>query len=153
MNTSLQKTKIHGLPGYYLTDDDFVFSDYSNRKLVRRWIHREWHTALRMPGGRLRIMPHSALHDPNFNPDKFQRTPYPPADSRPIPGFSSYVITHWGAVWRVEPYRNNRWGKRTPFALTEIEHHGSRYYRMTGDNGKLRSIRAQKLLEQVWDDK
>lgn len=153
MTTELQKTKINGLPGYYLTNDDFVFSEYSNRKMTRKWVKRGWATALRMPGGRLRIVPHDALRDPDFNPDKFQRRPKPPADARPVPGFPAYVITHWGAVWRVAPYRNNRWGKKTPFALVEIEHHGSRYYRLTGEDGKVRSIRAQKLLEQVWGDK
>lgn len=158
MNMRMVKP-IKGLPGYILTPDNYVYSKEACRKLTRRWFKQEWYSGIRF-NHKTYFLSHREMSSPlfdiegvikssteNLDGDDAQQIP-----TQQIPGFPAYVVSEKGEVWRVKPYNNNNRGRKTPFQLKVRKHHGSDYYKLTAEDGKVSIKRAARIVKEAWSD-
>lgn len=151
---STKAKPIKGLPGYVITPDNYVYSMSSCRKLKRRWYKQEWYSGIRV-NQKTFYLSHRELSSPLFDMENVIKEDSPEAicdETRNIPGFPAYEVSKDGKVWRVKPYKRNNRGRKTPFQLKIRKHHGSDYYKLTAEDGKISIRRVARIVGECWPE-
>jgi|7_EtaG_2_1085326.scaffolds.fasta_scaffold29803_1 hypothetical protein len=141
MTTKNHFTPIKGAANYALGASGYVYNVKTKHRLKRHWIANRWHTTLRTDDGRCIRLPHD-------NPDA--RTLSLPSDTYvPVPDFPDYVVTPYGAVWKVNNLRGPR--SRHPFMVTEYFHRKNRpYVRLRDKRGRQCHVPVSRIMDRCF---
>ena len=133
-------TPVLGASDYALCDNGFVYNTKTKKRLTRTWVDSGWQTQVKTDDGTIVRV----YHD---DPDARTRT-LPPDSYTPIPDYPDYVVTPYGAVWKV---RNliGRCG-RHPFIVQESYRGNQPYVRLRSKEGKKHNIPLSRIMETCY---
>jgi len=134
-------TPIKGASDYGLSPRGYIYNVKTKRRLKRHWISNQWHSTVVTDDGRSIRVSHE-------NPDA--RTLHLPTDTYvPVPDFPDYVVTPYGAVWKVKNLRGPR--SRQPFMVTEYYHRKHQpYVRLRGKHGKQCHVPVSRIMDHCF---
>ena len=132
---------------YVVSDNGHVFNMKTGRMLKQHWNGYSTYTIIKDPVGK----------QFRFNHLKMLLKPYVELTkewvmnkdgAKIIPNFPDYAISHYGAVYRINPPKRGPQAGKV-FMVSELTKKGFPYVRLQGTKNP-RQVRLDKLVEQVW---
>lgn len=127
---------IEGASDYALSDNGYVYNTKTQQRMTRAWIDTGWQTQVKADDGATRRIRHD---------DPEARTRTLPHDSyTPIPDYPDYVVTPYGAVWKVA----NLIGRsgRHPFIIQEFYRGNQPYVTLRNAEGKSHNLPMSRIM-------
>lgn len=140
MSQSPVFTPIPGASDYALSDNGFVYNTKTKKRMTRSWIDSGWQTQVKADDGSTRRIRHT---------DPEARTRTLPRDSyTPIPDYPDYVVTPYGAVWKVSNLVGG--SGRHPFIVQESYRGNQPYVRLRSAEGKKHNIPLSRIMDTCY---
>lgn len=127
---------IEGASDYALSDNGYVYNTKTQRRMARAWIDMGWQTQVKADDGATRRIRHT-------DPEACTRTL--PTDSyTPIPDYPDYVVTPYGAVWKIANLIGR--GGRHPFIVREFFFYKKPYVALRNAEGKKHNVPMSRIM-------
>tara|TARA_R110002051_G_scaffold86774_2_gene152865 strand:- start:2682 stop:3113 length:432 start_codon:yes stop_codon:yes gene_type:complete len=133
-------TPVEGASDYSLSNNGYVYNVKTRQRLARTWIDMGWQTQVKDDAGDIRRIRHD-------DPDSRTRT-LPHDSYTPIPDYPDYVVTPYGAVWKIANLIGR--GGRHPFIVQESYRGNQPYVRLRSVEGKKHNIPMSRIMNNCF---
>ena len=133
---------------FLLSPNGMVYNRKTGKFLKRNWRGFGTYTNIKKPDGRQYQFKHENIDIPEHRP-LTREWVLEEDGAKIIPEFPNYAVSHYGAVYNINPSAKGPKGGKV-FMLQEFSHHGHRCVYLMTEPRKYKIVRVSKITEQLW---
>ena len=141
MNTTEELKPITGASEYGVSPDGKVVNLETGATQAEHIYNRRIYVSVCDDNGKRRLID---PHNPNLEPATLPSDPM-----REVDGFPDYMVTEYGAVWKVR--NTGRRYRNQPFLCSYTTKKDIEYYQLRDEDGRVRWVRLSTIMD-VWPE-